>query len=126
MKCWAILAAWKFEKWKKNLKNGYHLSYILTKIYFVYKSKKIFEEFENKVFQRLEAKSNNLTNFKEIKKQILVDLGNFATRSNVTNLKAAAKLNGKTIVYINFGKIERYLCFVVFWYCTRTFLAKRH
>ena len=84
---------------KESLKNGYHLSDILTKTCFVYKSKEIFEEFENKVFQRLEAESNNLANLEEIKKQILDDLGNFATRLNVTNLKTKAKLNVKRIVY---------------------------
>jgi len=82
---------------KENLKNGYHLSDILTKTCYVYKDKTIFQEFQNKVFHKLEVDSNY--HLKEIKKQVLIDLGNFATRSNVAKLATKSKLNVKQIIY---------------------------
>jgi len=49
-----------------NLKNGYHLSDILTKTCFVYKDEILFDQFEKGVFEIIEKDSDELLNVKRI------------------------------------------------------------
>ena len=62
-------------------KNGYHLKDILTKVCYVGGDKNIFESFQSKVYQILDNQDQK-EKYKEIKKTLIEDLDNFATRSN--------------------------------------------
>ena len=84
---------------EENLKNGYHLSDILTKSCFVYKTKAIFDEFEQGVFQKLQRDIEDGSAQEEIKKQLAEDLAKFAVRTTISKLKTVDKLNVKQVVY---------------------------
>ena len=73
----------------QNLKNGYHLKDILTKLCYVGGDETIFENFQKKVYEVLDNQSQDDKN-REIKKMLIEDLDNFATRSNF--LKHTSKL----------------------------------
>ena len=82
---------------EESLKNGYHLSDILTKTCFVYKDKHVFNEFQQGIYRKLEETTADVRSI--IKKQVADDLENFATRSTITKLKTKNVLNVKQIVY---------------------------
>ena len=82
---------------EESLKNGYHLSDILTKTCFVYKDKHVFNEFQQGIYRKLEETTADVRSV--IKKQVADDLENFATRSTITKLKTKNVLNVKQIVY---------------------------
>ena len=65
----------------QDLKNGYHLRDILTKVCYVGGEKNIFDNFLTKVYKLLDNQSQNEKQ-QEIKKMLIEDLDNFATRSN--------------------------------------------
>ena len=65
----------------QDLKNGYHLKDILTKLCYVGGEKTIFENFQKKVYKLLDNQDQDEKN-REIKKMLIEDLDNFATRSN--------------------------------------------
>ena len=71
----------KYLASQTDLKNGYHLKDILTKVCYVGGDKKIFESFQSKVYQILDNQDQE-EKYKEIKKTLIEDLDNFATRSN--------------------------------------------
>ena len=89
----------KYLSSEENLKNGYHLSDILTKTCFIYKDRDVFTEFQNGVFQKLESDVNDICALEAIKKQVADDLGNFAMRPVILKLKSKTKLNVKQVVY---------------------------
>ena len=65
----------------KNLKSGYHLKDILTKVCYVGGDESIFDIFQSKVYQILDNQDQEEKK-NEIKKMLIEDLDNFATRSN--------------------------------------------
>ena len=89
----------KYLSSEENLKNGYHLSDILSKTCFVYKDKDIFEEFEKGVFEITEKKTNLENILEDVKNQVIEDLQAFATRFSLSKLKPDEKFNVKQVVY---------------------------
>ena len=87
----------KYLSTEENLKNGYHLSDILTKTCFVCKDKHIFEEFEKRVGEIIEKNSESV--LQDVKKQVIDDLESFATRFSLSKLKPNEQFNIKKIVY---------------------------
>ena len=79
----------KYLASQTDLKNGYHLKDILTKVCYVGGDKNIFESFQSKVYQILDDQDQQ-EKYKEIKNMLIEDLDNFATRSNF--LKHTSKL----------------------------------
>ena len=71
----------KYLSSQTDLKNGYHLKDILTKVCYVGGDKNIFESFQAKVYHVLDNQYQEKKK-KEIKKALIEDLDNFATRSN--------------------------------------------
>ena len=65
----------------QDLKNGYHLKDILTKVCYVGGEKNIFDNFQTKVYKLLDNQSQDEKK-QGIKKMLIEDLDNFATRSN--------------------------------------------
>ena len=81
-----------------SLKNGYHLSDILTETCFVYGDQTLHDAFENGI----EAYKNSKTReelLDEIKRQVKEDLSSFSTRTKLVNLKPNNKLNIKQMFY---------------------------
>ena len=87
----------KYLSTEENLKNGYHLSDILTKTCFVYKDKHIFDEFEKRVGEIIEKESESV--LEDVKKQVVDDLESFATRFSLSKLKPDEQFNIKRMVY---------------------------
>ena len=79
----------KYLASQKDLKNGYHLKDILTKVCYVGGDKTIFDNFQTKVFELLDNQSQDEKNT-EIKKILIENLDNFATRSNFLKHKSKA------------------------------------
>ena len=88
----------KYLNSEESLKNGYHLSTILTKTCHIYGNDKVFEEFENGVQDLIEQEEQEAIK-KSVTKQITEDLGNFATRQSLVNIKPAKQFNVKRVVY---------------------------
>ena len=65
----------------QDLKNRYHLKDILTKVCYVGGEKNIFDNFQTKVYKLLDNQSQDEKK-QGIKKMLIEDLDNFATRSN--------------------------------------------
>ena len=88
----------KYLNSEESLKNGYHLSTILTKTCHVYGNEKVFKEFEKGVHDliKLELEENIQ---ESVKKQISEDLGKFATRQSLINLNPTKQFNVKQVVY---------------------------
>ena len=101
----------KYLASQTDLKNGYHLKDILTKVCYVEGDKSIFEKFQAKVYQILDSQDVEEKK-REIKKTLIEDLDNFATRSNF--LKHTSKsfnikkdlYRSSTIFISAFGQIE--------------------
>ena len=89
----------KYLSSEENLKNGYHLSDILTKTCFVYKDKDLFDEFENGVFEMTESEQNRKNVLKEVTDQVIEDLQSFATRFSLSELESSKPFNMKRIIY---------------------------
>ena len=65
----------------QDLKNGYHLKDILTKLCYVGGNRIIFDNFQAKVYEVVNNQNQDEKK-REIKKMLIEDLDNFATRSN--------------------------------------------
>ena len=81
-----------------SLKNGYHLSDILTDTCFVYGDQTIHDQFEEDVQRRKNSKTRNEI-LDELKKQVQEDLDNFATKIKLASLKRHSSLNVKQMFY---------------------------
>ena len=81
-----------------SLKNGYHLSDVLTETSFVYGDLIIYEQFEEGVHRRENSKTRNKM-LVEVKQQIQEDLDKFATKIKLSNLKPGSILNVKQMFY---------------------------
>ena len=88
----------KYLNSEESLKNGYHLSTILTKTCYVYGSLKVYEEFENGV-RNMIAQETTQALEESVKKQITDDLEKFATRHSLANIKPSMQINIKQIAY---------------------------
>ena len=71
----------KYLASQTDLKNGYHLKDILTKVCYVGGDESIFESFQAKVYQVLDNQDQHEKK-KVIKRTLIEDLDNFSTRSN--------------------------------------------
>ena len=80
----------------ENLKNGYHLGDILTKVCFVHGDSSMFTEFENGVKSLVEDQIED--NVQQLRRQVAEDLQNFATSLHVKK-KPHDKINVKKEVY---------------------------
>ena len=112
-----------------SIKNGYHLSDILTKICFVYGDKSVFEEFQFGLNGILHKQNENLKH--EVLKQIVDDLENFSIRSVLLKITNEGNYNVKKDVYRvttlfiaalgRLNKISAFSCFDII-----RQLAKKH
>ena len=82
---------------EQNIKNGYHLSDILTKVCFVYGDESVFEEFQSGLNGILLKQNENLKH--EVLKQIVDDLENFSIRSVLLKITNEGNYNVKKDVY---------------------------
>ena len=80
----------------ENLKNGYHLSDILTKVCFVHGDHSVYTEFESGVKTIIENQAED--NFQQLRRQVAEDLQNFATSLHVQK-KPCDNINVKKDVY---------------------------
>ena len=87
----------KYLNSKESLKNGYHLSDILTKICHVYGDESLFEEFQSAVNDILQAQNENIEN--EVLQQIKDDLESFSIRSVLLKISDKGSYNVKKDVY---------------------------
>ena len=83
---------------EEDLKNGYHLSDILTKVCFVFGSESVFNQFESGVKLHLKQKTHH-ESMEEIKVQTKNDLNQFSARFRLTFLKSLDTINIKQLVY---------------------------
>ena len=90
----------KYLTTEENLKNGYHLKDILTKICFVYGNKTIFDDFELSVHEILEEDDRKFQ-IETIKRQMLEDLKKFADRITLLELLPRKQFNLKQVMYIS-------------------------
>ena len=90
----------KYLTTEEDLKNGYHLKEILTKICFVYGDKTIFDDFESSVHEILEEDDKKFR-INIIKRQMLEDLEKFAARVTLFELLVlpSKKFNLKQVMY---------------------------
>ena len=90
----------KYLTTEEDLKNGYHLKEILTKICFVYGDKTIFDDFESSVYEILEEDDKKFR-INIIKRQMLEDLKKFAARGTLFELLLlpSKKFNLKQVMY---------------------------
>ena len=78
---------------KESLKNGYHLSDILTKICYVHGDQSLFEEFKSGLNNILQSQNKNLET--EVFKQIVDDLESFSIRSVLLKISDEGNYNVK-------------------------------
>ena len=85
---------------EQDLKNGYHLTDILTKPCFVYGDDTVYEPFAESTRQFLETKICKEA-MEELKRQVKEDLDKFSTRFRLANLKtnSSNQINIKEVVY---------------------------
>ena len=88
----------KYLNTKESLKNGYHLSTILTKTCHVYGNVKIFEQFQNGICNLIESEREEAI-VKSVKKQISEDLVEYATRQSLSKIQPSKRFNVKQVVY---------------------------
>ena len=82
----------------ENLKNGYHLSDILTETCFVYGEESLYDDF----VIGIQAYRKSMTRSEALdclKYQVIEDLDKFATRIKLTYLKSSERLNVKQMFY---------------------------
>ena len=88
----------KYLKTEENIKNGYHLKDILTKVCYVYGNEAVFNEFQKSIFNMLHNQDKE-EKVKKIKKQIIDDLESFTVSSNIFKLKSSTSINIKVLFY---------------------------
>ena len=88
----------KYLNTEESLKNGYHLSTILTKTCHVYGNIKVFKHFEKGVQDMIEAQKDEILE-ESVKNQITEDLRNFATRQSLAKIDSSKQFNLKQIIY---------------------------
>ena len=88
----------KYLTIEENIKNGYHLKNILTKVCYVYGNEAVFNEFQESIFNMLDNQDKE-EKVKEIKKQIIDDLESFTVSSNIFKLKSSTSINIKALFY---------------------------
>ena len=81
-----------------DLKNGYHLSDILTKTCFVHGNEEVFKQFESSVKICLKQTSKS-KRVEEVKQQVKDDLDNYSTRFRLTKLRSNQTINIKQLIY---------------------------
>ena len=89
----------KYLSTEEDLKNGYHLSDILTRTCFVYKDQDIFNEFEQGVFEIIDSEHDKTHLLNNVKKQVIDDLQSFAARFSLSKIKLNEKVNVKSVIY---------------------------
>ena len=88
----------KFLNSEESMKNGYHLSTILTKTCHVYGNVEVFKAFEKGVRDLIEKENQEAIEL-SVKKQITEDLGKFATRQSICKIKPMTQFNVKLVMY---------------------------
>ena len=88
----------KYLTKEEDLKNGYYVKDILTKVCFVYGEKSIFHNFESQMYKMLEE-DDEQSRMNEIKRQILEDLEKFSTRSTLPQIISSKEFNLKKVIY---------------------------
>ena len=88
----------KYLTTEEDIKNGYHLKDILTKVCYVYGNEAVFNEFQESIFNMLDNQDKN-EKIKEIKGQIINDLKSFTVSSNIFKLKSSTSINIKALFY---------------------------
>ena len=88
----------KYLTTEEDIKNGYHLKDILTKVCYVYGNKAIFKKFQDSIFNMLENQDKD-EKVKEIKNQIMDDLESFTVSTNIFKLKSSTSINIKALFY---------------------------
>ena len=88
----------KYLTTKENIKNGYHLKDILTKVCYVYGNKPVFNKFQKSIFKMLDNQAKE-EKVKEIKEQIIDDLESFTVSTNIFKLNSSTSINIKTLFY---------------------------
>ena len=88
----------KYLNSEESLKNGYHLSTILTKTCHVYGDIKIYKMFEKGVHDLVEQETQE-TIKESVTKQITEDLEKFAARQSLSTIKPTMQFNLKQVVY---------------------------
>ena len=88
----------KYLNSEESLKNGYHLSTVLTKTCHVFGNHDVYKEFE-KGAQDLIEQENLKTIRDVVTKQITEDLGRFATRQSLLKISPTQQFNVKQVVY---------------------------
>ena len=87
----------KYLSTEESLKNGYHLSTILTKTCHIYGDNKLFEKFEEGVYDFLDHEDEAIQ--ESVKKQMTEDLEKFATRKSLVGIKLTKHFNIKQVIY---------------------------
>ena len=88
----------KYLNSEESLKNGYHLSTILTKTCHVYGNVKVFEQFENGATRFIKVEQVK-TIQESVTKQITEDLAKFATRQSLVGIIPPKQFNVKQVIY---------------------------
>ena len=88
----------KYLKTEENIKNGYHLKDILTKVCYVYGTEAVFNEFQESIFNMLDNQDKE-EKVKEIKDQIIDDFESFTVSSNIFKLNSSTSINIKALFY---------------------------
>ena len=83
---------------EEDIKNGYHLKDILTKVSYVYGNEAIFKKFQDSIFNMLDNQDQE-EKVKEIKKQIIDDLESFTVSTNIFKVKSSRSINIKALFY---------------------------
>ena len=88
----------KYLSSEADLKNGYHLSDILTKTCFVHGNEEVFKQFESsvKIYLKQTSKSKRI---EEVKQQVKDDLDNYSTRLRLAKLRSNQTINIKQLIY---------------------------
>ena len=81
-----------------DLKNGYHLADILTKVCFVYGNEEIFNHFQHGIDTYLRSRSKQ-ERIEAAKQQVKEDLDSFSARFRLAKLKFYNTINIKQFVY---------------------------
>ena len=88
----------KYLSSEENLKNGYHLSDILTKTCFVYGNQELYQQFVDGVQKFSDEKSQN-ENMEDTKREVKEDLNQFSARFRLSSLKSSSSINIKQVMY---------------------------
>ena len=83
---------------EEDLKNGYHLSDILSQTCFVFGDETVYNSFADGAKAHYKKKSDKALK-EEVKQQVEEDLNKFSIRRNISKLKLSKKINIKSNVY---------------------------